>query len=73
MFDFLAHQQQSELRARAEAATLSRSVRELALEQRRAEAHLVWWAVKEVYGQRSNWIIAGVLLATVAVALHFSR
>ncbi|WP_421380936.1 hypothetical protein ACOCG7_33865 (plasmid) [Paraburkholderia sp. DD10] len=73
MFDFLARQQQFELRARAEAATLSRSVRELALEQRRAEAHPVWWAVKEVYEQRSSWIVAGVLLATVAVALHFSR
>jgi hypothetical protein len=73
MFDFLARQQQSELRARAESATLSRSVRELALERKRAEAHPVWWAVMQVYEQRTNWVIAGVVLAAVAVLLHMSR
>jgi GNAT superfamily N-acetyltransferase len=70
MFDFLADLIHSERDARAESKMLSRSVQELCADQRRAEAHPIWWAAKEVYYQHANWVIAGVLLASGAVFVH---
>ncbi|MBK5124318.1 hypothetical protein IQ288_31245 [Burkholderia sp. R-69980] len=71
MLDFLARQQESGLRDRSELATLSRALRERVSEQRRAEAHPVWWATKEIWHRHAGWVISGVVLASGAALIHF--
>ena len=73
VFDFLIDQAETERVAQANEARPSRSLQDLIAGRKRAERHPIWWAVREVYYQHTNWILAAASIAGGVALFHFAR